>query len=58
MARVGFKNNAIDLVLETMTRRRLVVKIGYSFSKVRKISTGSAEGGIISPSLFNFTFAM
>ena len=55
MARIGFTKKAIDMVLQTMTRRRLIVKIGDAFSEVRETSIGSGEGGIISPSLFNFT---
>ena len=57
LARVGFKDSAINLLCETMTRRQLRVKIGDALSEVRECSVGSAEGGIISPGLFNFTLS-
>ena len=55
LARVGFKEKSINLLCETMTKRQIKVKIGDKYSEVREVSTGTAEGGITSPGLFNFT---
>ena len=55
LARVGFQTSAINILAETMTRRLLKTKIGGAYSEVAVCSVGSAEGGILSPGLFNFT---
>ena len=55
LARVGFMPEAINILLETMKRRQIKTKIDGVFSEVVEVSIGSAEGGIVSPNLFNFS---
>ena len=55
LARVGFQTSAINLLSETMTKRLLRTKINGALSEVRECNVGSAEGGICSPQIFNFT---
>ena len=53
--RVGFEESAINLLLETMSKRRIKVKIGSAYSEEVEVDVGLAEGGILSPgTVFNF----
>ena len=54
LLRVGFTEKAANLLAETMLRRKLKVKIDGKYSEEEEVSTGSAEGGILSPGVFNF----
>ena len=54
LLRIGFSEAATSLVAQTMTDRRLRVKIEDKLSEEVVTSTGSAEGGLTSPGAFIF----
>ena len=52
LKRLGFSDNALEIITQFMTNRRVRVKVGETLSSEVILEDSTPEGGISSPSLF------